>query len=122
MDRLSARGLSLYRTDLQGDIYLRSESGAPFTANLDPCTDYSGADKESLSDLGETVETVPEVYDPPAAETTVRAYVLNWNTMKFHYPDCPSVSDIHPQNREDVTMDRDTIIGMGFVPCKRCYP
>ena len=119
MDRLSVWGLSLYRTDLQGDIRLRSENGAPFTADLDPCTDYSGGIQETIPD---PVETVPEVFDMPAAESTARYYVLNTNTGKFHYPDCSSVSDIYPQNREDVTMDRNEIIGMGYVPCKRCNP
>ena len=122
MDRLSERGLSLYRTDLQGDIRLRSESGGPFNANVDPCTDYSGAVQEIVPDPVETVETEPEIYDIPAAETSARYYVLNTHTKKFHYPDCSSVSDIYPQNRQDVTMDRNEIIGMGYEPCKRCNP
>ena len=50
------------------------------------------------------------------------SYVLNTNTMKFHYPDCSSVDEIYEQNRWDVAMSRDEILRMGYVPCKRCDP
>lgn len=63
----------------------------------------------------------------PSAEPSVtrgaeRSYVLNTNTMKFHFPDCTSVKDIKAENRRDVTMSRDEIIAEGYIPCKRCNP
>ena len=52
----------------------------------------------------------------------VRDYVLNMNTMKFHYPNCSSVKDIKDKNRWDYTGTREEIIEMGYVPCKKCNP
>ena len=49
-------------------------------------------------------------------------YVLNTNTMKFHYPSCKSVKDIKDNNREDYHGTRDKVIDRGFSPCGRCKP
>jgi DNA-entry nuclease len=49
-------------------------------------------------------------------------YVLNTNTMKFHYPSCSSVQDMKAKNRKDVHETRDQIIADGYQPCKRCNP
>ena len=51
-----------------------------------------------------------------------RDYVLNLNTMKFHYPTCSSVKDIKPANRKDVHATRDSIIAQGYAPCGKCKP
>ncbi len=61
---------------------------------------------------------VPELSSDPVQ----RDYVLNTNTMKFHYPGCSSVSDIKDRNREDFTGERDELIAQGYLPCKRCNP
>ena len=49
-------------------------------------------------------------------------YVLNTNSHKFHYPDCKSVADISPKNRQDFIGSRDEVLTMGYIPCKRCNP
>lgn len=54
--------------------------------------------------------------------TVPQVYVLNTNTMKFHYPHCHSVADIFPEHRVDTTESRDEILAKGFVPCKNCNP
>lgn len=51
-----------------------------------------------------------------------RDYVLNTNTHKFHYPSCRHVESIYAENREDVLMTREEIVGMGYDPCKHCNP
>lgn len=51
-----------------------------------------------------------------------RTYVLNTNTHKFHYPDCPSVKDIKPKNYQETTLSRDELIDQGYKPCGRCNP
>ena len=124
MDRLAAAGILLYRTDLQGDVHLFTQNGSEWTGNVPPSTDYSG---RSIPAADAPVEQ-RTVQEAPVAEAPVEdvpagsAYVLNWNTMKFHYPDCSSVADIYPANREDVNLDRESIIQQGFEPCKRCNP
>ena len=74
----------------------------------------------------DAVRTIPAVIPEPTPESTpgptIITYVLNKNTHKFHYPDCPSVLDIKPKNREDVDWSRDEIIGAGYSPCGRCKP
>lgn len=49
-------------------------------------------------------------------------YVLNTKTLKFHKPDCSSVTEMNPNNRKDVTMSREEIINQGYSSCKRCNP
>lgn len=51
-----------------------------------------------------------------------RDYVLNTNTMKFHYPTCSSVKDIKDNNRKDVHATRESIIAQGYSPCGKCKP
>ena len=124
MDRLAAAGILLYRTDLQGDVHLFTQNGSEWTGNVPPSTDYSGRSIPAADAPVEqrTVQEAP-VAEAPVADVPVgSAYVLNWNTMKFHYPDCSSVADIYPANREDVNLDRESIIQQGFEPCKRCNP
>ncbi len=49
-------------------------------------------------------------------------YVLNTKSHKFHLPECESVKDIQPGNREDYTGTREALIEDGYSPCKRCEP
>ena len=68
-----------------------------------------------------TSEPTPESTPDPTPNPG-RDYVLNTNTMKFHYPSCSSVKDIKPGNRQDFTGDRSTLIARGYSPCGRCKP
>ena len=58
----------------------------------------------------------------PASPAPGVDYVLNTNSHKFHYPDCKSVADISPKNRQDFIGSRDEVLTMGYIPCKRCNP
>ena len=66
------------------------------------------------------VQITPESSVPQ--ETQGTTYVLNTNTMKFHYPSCSSVDQMKEKNKEIYTGSREDIINMGYVPCKRCNP
>ena len=46
-------------------------------------------------------------------------YILNTNTKKIHYPDCPSVSQMKEKNR-GTTTDPDAMIAEGYTWCKNC--
>ena len=67
-----------------------------------------------------TVQTSPESSAPQESRQTT--YVLNTNTMKFHYPTCSSVDDMKVKNKQIYTGSREEVINMGYVPCKRCNP
>lgn len=64
--------------------------------------------------------TTTKVSEP--AEKSSTNYVLNTNTMKFHYPSCSSVGQIKPENKEYFNGNREDIINQGFSPCGRCHP
>ena len=53
---------------------------------------------------------------------TIRTYVLNTNTGKFHYPDCQSVYDMSEHNKKTVEASREDLINRGFEPCGSCRP
>ena len=51
-----------------------------------------------------------------------RGYVLNINTMKFHYPSCSSVSRMAEHNKQVVTTSREELMKQGYEPCGNCEP
>ena len=67
------------------------------------------------------VEVAPDP-TPEPTEPPVFDYVLNTNTKRFHWPDCRSVQDIHPENYEEFTGTRDEVLAMGYVSCGNCKP
>ena len=61
-------------------------------------------------------------YDNPEQQQTTSSYVLNTNTMKFHYPTCRDVKKIAPHNYSTYDGTRDGAIGQGYSPCGHCKP
>ena len=59
---------------------------------------------------------------PSASPDANQSYVLNTRNHKFHLPECSSVSDMNPDNRQDYTGSRDALIAQGYEPCGRCKP
>lgn len=49
-------------------------------------------------------------------------YVLNTSSKRFHLPDCGSVDDMSPKNRQYVTASREDLIDQGYKPCSNCQP
>lgn len=72
------------------------------------------------SETDTTVQITPELSAPQESQRIT--YVLNTNTMKFHYPTCSSVDDMKEKNKQIYTGSREDVINMGYVPCKRCNP
>ena len=97
LDRLHAAGVSVFRTDEQGTVIAVSD-GASISWSSAP--ELSGSSQEA-----------------PAV-----SYVLNQNTMKFHTPDCPSVTQMKDENQIRFEGTRDEAIGMGYSPCGQCNP
>ena len=58
----------------------------------------------------------------PASSGTTPKYVVNTNSMKFHYPSCEYVAKMSSKNRLDSYESRDSLISKGYVPCKVCKP
>ena len=94
-----------------------AESSGTYQSTAAPVT------VETLAPQPETdtaVQITPE--SPAPQESQGITYVLNTNTMKFHYPTCSSVDDMKEKNKQIYTGSREEIINMGYVPCKRCNP
>lgn len=51
-----------------------------------------------------------------------QTYVLNTSTHRFHNPDCSSVTDMKPENRQDYTGSREDLLAAGYTPCGSCKP
>lgn len=82
--------------------------------------DYATGNSESdgsMEDSAAAVETVR-----PQTDDTDASYILNTNTHKFHYPNCPSVDDMKEKNKQEYYGSRDELIAQGYEPCKRCNP
>ena len=79
----------------------------------------SDENKNPASESEGNREAPPQYYAPVAEKCD---YVLNKNTMKFHYPSCSSASQIKESNREYFTGERAEVIARGFSPCGRCHP
>ena len=70
-----------------------------------------------------TPAPTPEPTPDPTPEPTVGiTYILNTNTLKFHYPDCKSVKQMKESNKQEYTGSRDELISRGYSPCGNCHP
>ena len=66
---------------------------------------------------------MPKATKAPATNNSgAQQYVLNTNTMKFHYPNCESVSQMSEHNKVIETTTRGDLINRGFSPCGNCRP
>lgn len=91
------------------------------TLSLTNCekTDYDGQNTNVNSDVNVITTSVSHSETTASAKIT---YILNTNTNKFHYPDCPSVDQMSDKNKREYTGDRDSLISRGYSPCKKCNP
>ena len=98
LSRLRDADVKLYRTDLQGDIIMRSDG-----ENITVTT----AKNENI----QTNET--------QAEMSEETYIGNKNSKKFHRPSCNTL----PAEKNRIYFSsRDEAIDSGFSPCSNCHP
>lgn len=88
-----------------------------YAYNIQPGVQIDYATGESM--LEDISPPEPTEQAPPEEEPS---YVLNHNTRKFHRPNCSSVEDIKPSNREDYFGLREALIEKSYVRCKLCCP
>ncbi len=79
----------------------------------------------TIADTATTIEApvtraMPE--EPDDEASTAQHYILNTNSKRFHYPDCPSVEDMKEKNKRDYNGTREELIEKGYKPCGRCQP
>ena len=100
LSRLRDAGVTVYRTDLQGDIICTSD-GAEVTFRT-------------------AKNTAPQEGRKPDQEE--KEYILNTNTMKFHAPGCSSAAEMGPENKKEFKGTREELLDQGYSPCGRCKP
>jgi len=126
MEKLKAMGVSLFRTDDQGSIICYSDNNG-ISFNAEPSDNWANGNAEinesmSTQVVNSMVEATNAVEEEQISEELEITYVLNTNSMKFHKPSCDSVNDMKEKNRQDVTLNRDEVIELGYQGCKRCNP
>ena len=127
LSRFRDADVTVYRTDMQGDIYCTSDgSSVSFSTE-------KNSDADTLKEVAKPDNKKPDLsqkpvnnQDKPTApeenKEPVFDYVLNTNTKKFHYPHCSSTSQMKESNKDYFTGTRDEVISMGYEPCGRCNP
>lgn len=120
LSRLRDADVTVYRTDLQGDIICSSDGKeVSFSVEHNSDADTLAPPKSSNRSTG-----APATPEPTSAveEPADTAYILNKNTKKFHYPSCSSVKKMKESNKLSYTGTRDEVIAMGYKPCGNCHP
>jgi hypothetical protein len=76
-----------------------------------------------MPDRNETVHAVFEkvvAYNVPPTDPDGQLYVLDLNSMCFHYPDCAEVEQINPWDYYEYTGLRESLIDHDYHPCDTC--
>lgn len=90
--------------------------------------DYATGDSWLEGDVparsGSDSSAVPEETSSGSTSTAEQEqeYVLNTSSKKFHLPDCSGVTSMSPENRQDYTGTRQSLIDQGYSPCGTCKP
>lgn len=123
LSRLRDADVTVFRTDLHGDIVFTS-NGKTVTVS----TDKTASAEDVMTPGGNTIVPPPAVSPDPEPEqgddtqATGTDYVVNTNTGKFHYPSCPSVKKMKESNKMFYTGTRDDLVSQGYSPCGNCHP
>ncbi len=118
LDKLREMDVQVFRTDEQGTILAVSD-GEKITWNCSPSDTWKTGEPGESGRPGQTADEEGEAASPENAAIT---YVCNRNTGKFHNPDCASVSKITEKNKLELTVTREEVTDMGYVPCRNCNP
>ena len=120
LSRLRDADVTVYRTDMQGNIVCTSDGKAvSFSVQRNPDADTIGLKPNSTGSGGNGGRMQSEIVDAVPAGTD---YVLNINTHKFHYPSCYSVGKMSKKNKRYYTGAWEDVIAMGYSPCGSCHP
>ena len=71
--------------------------------------------------ITDTIQTTTEI---PVTEPDAQSpdYILNTNTGKFHYPDCPSVELMSEETKLYFTCNKESLLEYGYSSCRKCKP
>lgn len=126
LSRLRDADVKVYRTDLQGDIIVKSNGKK---VSVSPS---KNANIETNTTVKPKEETPPAVVGAPApqeqkqepaqSQEAIHSYIANSNTGKLHYAGCYSVDRMKESNKVYMTCTRSEALARGYSPCKNCNP
>ena len=105
LSRLKDADVQLFRTDLQGTVMCISD-GTTVTFSVSNNQDANVFERED--------------YEPSVESAAT--YILNTNSMKFHYASCQWAEKISQKNRQEYNGSREELISQGYSPCGSCHP
>ena len=107
LSRYRDADVTLYRTDLQGDIICTSEDGK--TVNFTTAKNSDAVTNPTEGDRTESDTVAGDSY----------AYIGNVNSKKYHEPDCSSLPE---ENNRIYFLSKEEAEAAGYTPCGRCDP
>lgn len=121
LSRLRDADVTVYRTDLNGDIFVTSDG-----QSVSISSDKSVSKDEIMTPGGSVTTSPPATQKPDPVQNDSPSegtdYIVNTNTGKFHYPSCSSVKKMKESNKMFFTGTRDELISQGYNPCGNCHP
>ena len=118
LNSFRSMGVQVFRTDEQGSIIAYSD-GQNITWNCSPSDSWLSG---SGAHVGGTSSSSGDNGASNNSGNQKMVYVCNINTMKFHYPDCSSATEMKKENRQEITATRNELIKQGYEPCGGCKP
>ena len=119
-------GNNLVASGVQMEAYSVEDNGEGicfnvFVYNVQPgiTIDYKTGDNALSAD------GLPNVGETNSGDTDnkeEKTYVLNVNTKKIHKPECSSVTDMNPANKQEYIGYIDDLLGQGYTACGTCKP
>lgn len=111
LSRLKNHDISVYRTDIQGNIVLKVRYGRIMFK-----TEKNIADQKAL--YSPLVQKFPKNSDDMLAEAP---YIANANTKKLHRNTCENAKKLNIKNIVKFT-NKDDAFALGYEPCGLCKP
>ncbi|MBP3360706.1 MAG: DNA/RNA non-specific endonuclease [Clostridia bacterium] len=91
-----------------------------FVFNTQPGIEINYAD--GTSKLIDEQQDIAEEAEKKVSKSEPVTYILNTNTKKIHYPDCPSLKDTKKKNTETYNGTKEYLLENGYTSCSRCKP
>lgn len=107
IERYENIGAEILRTDELGTIVLETDG-------------YSFSDITNYVMESAGIAPTDDAESESSAEDV--KYILNTNSKKIHLSDCPSASNISPQNKKTTNETIEELEKQGYTCCKSCNP
>lgn len=123
MNTFRAMGIEVFRTDEQGTIVAKCD-GKTITFNASPSDSWKAGEpggtenKQNVNKQNQDNQGKQQDKN----ENQNRQYICNTNTMKFHLPECSSVSNMKEENKQALFTNREELLRQGYEPCGNCNP